>query len=184
MQCLNSPRKNHYTSHPPVWLKWSRTQWVSWALKLFCVPRFLIAGSRLHTASKTFPGTQRAGSNSCSSVRGGDAETREERSETIVQAWDRVLVSLQVIHITISLGYFTDTETTTPHQLEEVNCMLSTSTWTPSHLELEGWWSWLQITSPPANQKNVLELITLSTLNYYYKTLHYFFQVRTQFWGH
>ena len=41
---------------------------------------FLFAGNRLHSASKTFPELQGAGSNSCWSGKGGDAETREEQS--------------------------------------------------------------------------------------------------------
>ena len=36
--------------------------------------------NRLHTASVTFPEFQRAGSNSCSSGKGGVAEKREEQS--------------------------------------------------------------------------------------------------------
>ena len=36
--------------------------------------------NRLHTASVTFPEFQREGSNSCSSGKGGVAETREEQS--------------------------------------------------------------------------------------------------------
>ena len=60
---------------------------------------------------------------------------------------------------------------------EDVNCMLPTSTQIPGHLEPEGWWYWLLITSPPTNQKNVHELITLS-LNHYHKTSHYPRQVR------
>ena len=61
-------------------LKWNRTLSGSWAQKPFCVPHFLITGSRLHSAPMTFPEFQWAGSNSCSSVKGGDAETREEQS--------------------------------------------------------------------------------------------------------
>ena len=48
------------------------------------------------------------------------------------------------------LSCFEDAESPTC-QVEEVNCMLPTSTcW----LEPEGWWCWLPITSP-TNQKNV-----------------------------
>ena len=35
-----------------------------------------------------------------------------------------------------------------PYQVEEVNCMLPTSKSTPDHLEAEGWWRCLFITSP------------------------------------
>ena len=41
---------------------------------------FLSLGNRLHSASTTFPEFQRAGSNSCSSGKREDAETREEQS--------------------------------------------------------------------------------------------------------
>ena len=34
-----------------------------------------------------------------------------------------------------------------PHRVEEVNCMLPTSTQTPDGLEPEGWWRWLPVTS-------------------------------------
>ena len=47
------------------------------------------------------------------------------------------------------------------HQMEEVKYMLPTSTQTPDQLEPEGWWCWLSMTSPPTNQKNVHELVTL-----------------------
>ena len=47
-----------------------------------------------------------------------------------------------------------------PHQVEEVNRMMPTSTWIPDWLEPEGWWHWLPITSPPTNPKNCHELIT------------------------
>ena len=36
-----------------------------------------------------------------------------------------------------------------PYQVEEVNCMLPRSKSTPDHLEAEGWWRCLFITSPP-----------------------------------
>ena len=52
-----------------------------------------------------------------------------------------------------------------PLQVEEVNCMLPTSTQTPDWLEPEGWWCWLAITSPPANQKSVHKLITPCSFN-------------------
>ena len=46
---------------------------------------------------------------------------------------------------------------------KDVNCMLPKSTQIPDHLEPEGWWYWLLITSPPGNQKNVQELVTQAT---------------------
>ena len=48
---------------------------------------------------------------------------------------------------------------------EDVNCMLPISTQIPDHLEPEGWWYWLLITSPPNNQKNVQELAGHTTYN-------------------
>ena len=53
-----------------------------------------------------------------------------------------------------------------PYRVEEANCVLTTSMWTPDWLEPEGGWYWLLATSPLTNQKNVHELITyLATLN-------------------
>ena len=46
-----------------------------------------------------------------------------------------------------------------PHQVEEVNCVLPTSTETPDWVGPEGCWWWLPITSPP-NEKNVHKLIS------------------------
>ena len=40
----------------------------------------------------------------------------------------------------------------------KVNCMLPISTKTPGQLQLESWWCWLPITSPPTDWKNVHEL--------------------------
>ena len=62
----------------------------------------------------------------------------------------------------------------------EVNCLLPTSTQTPDQLETEDWWCWLSLASPPTNQKNVQELVKLSSsLNHYRKTPHHPLQVRT-----
>ena len=33
-----------------------KTWWGSWVQKPFCIPYFLFAGNRLHSASTTFPG--------------------------------------------------------------------------------------------------------------------------------
>ena len=50
-----------------------------------------------------------------------------------------------------------------PHQVEDIlfiACCLQA--WrTSDQLESEGWWCWLPLTSPPTNQKNVHELITI-----------------------
>ena len=59
-----------------------------------------------------------------------------------------------------------------PRRVGEVDCVLPTSRETPDGLEPEGWWCRLPLTSPPANQKNVHELIT-PPLSHYYETSHY-----------
>ena len=63
-------------------LKPSSALWGSWAHEPFCVPNFLFLGSKLQppwpTLSSKGQGFQ--GSNSCSSGKRGDAETREEQS--------------------------------------------------------------------------------------------------------
>ena len=76
------------THHSCSWmehLKPSRTLRGSWAQKPFCVPHFLFAGNRLHSASMTFPEFQRAGSNSANQER--EERRRQGRSspETIAQ---------------------------------------------------------------------------------------------------
>ena len=77
----------------------SRTLWGSWAQRFSVSPCVLITGHRLHSAPMTFPEFQRAGSNRCSSGKGGDAQTREEKSkETTVQPWGRVLVSQRAVN--------------------------------------------------------------------------------------
>ena len=48
----------------------------------FCVPYFLSVGNRLHSASVTFPELHRPDSNSCSSGKRGNTETKEEQSRT------------------------------------------------------------------------------------------------------
>lgn len=46
-------------------LKPSRTLWRSWALKPFCVLRFLLLGNGPHSATTTCPDVQGTGSDSC-----------------------------------------------------------------------------------------------------------------------
>ena len=93
-----------------------------------------------------------------------------------MQPWGKVLVPPQRIHTTMSLS-FADSET--PSRWEKFNNgMLPTGTQTPDQLELEGWWCWLLLTSPPTNQKNVPKLI-MPLVNDYYKTSHYPLQVGT-----
>ena len=48
----------------------------------FCVPYFLSVGNRLHSASVTFPELHRPDSNSCSSGKRGNTETKKEQSRT------------------------------------------------------------------------------------------------------
>ena len=49
----------------PKVLKPTRTQWGSYGQKSFCVPLFLFAGNRLHSAPQIFLEFQRVGSNTC-----------------------------------------------------------------------------------------------------------------------
>ena len=44
------------------------------------ISKWMSVGNRRHSASMAFPEFQRSGSNSCSSGKGGDVETREEQS--------------------------------------------------------------------------------------------------------
>ena len=70
-----------------------------------CPPPFLVFREQT-PSSMTFPGPQRADSNSCSSGKWGRGMQRQGRSsqETIVQPWGKVLVLPQGIYITISLS--------------------------------------------------------------------------------
>ena len=92
-------------------LKPNRTLWGSWAWKPFC-------------ASTTFPKFQTAGSDSCQSQKGGDAEIKEEESEEIIhsaQPWERVLVLSQGIHITI---FMSSSEELKPSKMEVVTYLI------------------------------------------------------------
>jgi len=60
----------------------------------------------------TFPEFQRAGSDSCCSGKGGDAETREEQSRNDSAALGQVLVPLQGINSNI-FEFFCRTKTPT-----------------------------------------------------------------------
>ena len=73
-----------------------------------------------------------------------------------MQPRDKVLVPHPGIHLTISLSCFADTETPTRWKKLTVCC--------PQHIDPRGFGarSWLPITSPPTNQKNVDELIHIS----------------------
>ena len=51
----------------------------SWTQKPFCVPRFWFVGNRRHSASKTFPELQTAGSNLCKSGKGGGGMRKQGR---------------------------------------------------------------------------------------------------------
>ena len=84
-------------------LKPSRALWGSWAQAFLC-PLFLFLGNSPHSASTTCPEFPRTGSNSCLAGKGGDTETRESSQETREQAWGRVVVPPQRIHITIPLS--------------------------------------------------------------------------------
>ena len=68
-----------------------------------------------------------------------------------------------------------------PHQVEEVNCLLA-STSTPHLSEPEGWWCWLPITSSSINQKNVHKL-TKPSWNITINPSLPFPGQDTQFWG-
>jgi len=151
-------------------LKLSRIPWGSWAQKRFCVPCFLFVGNRLHSPSMPSPEFQTAGSKVANK---GKRQGRSSQ-ETRAQPWGRVLVPPQGIHTAMWAAL----QILKPHQVGKVNCMLPTSTKTPGQLQLEGWWCWLPIISPPTDQKNVHELITPSSLNNYYKIPQYPLQVR------
>ena len=61
-------------------------------INLFCVFQFLFIGYRLLLASLTFSEFQEADSNSCLSSKGGNAETKGEKSSNVVLTLGRVLV--------------------------------------------------------------------------------------------
>ena len=100
-------------------LKWSRTQWGSWAQKPFCIPCFLITGNRLHSASMNFLEFQGADSTAVNQGRGG-----MQRQEALVQAWGRALFLSQGIHRAISLRSSAELS---PHQMEDVNYLRHSS---------------------------------------------------------
>ena len=85
----------------------------------FCDPHFLTIENRLHSASKTFPSFQRAGS---APNQGREEMQRHGRinQETIVQPWVRVLVPPQGIHRTVFLSCFADTEMKPPTRWEKL----------------------------------------------------------------
>ena len=72
---------------------------------------------------------------------------------------------------TVSWSYFADTET--PSRWETLCCPQVCG---PQTVGPESWWCWLPLSSPPAHQKNVHELITPY---FYYKTCHSLPQVGT-----
>jgi len=129
-------------------LKLSRIPWGSWAQKRFCVPCFLFVGNRLHSPSMPSPEFQTAGSKVANK---GKRQGRSSQ-ETRAQPWGRVLVPPQGIHTAMWAAL----QILKPHQVGKVNCMLPTSTKTPGQLQLEGWWCWLPIISPPTDQKNLV----------------------------
>lgn len=60
-------------------MKWSRILWGSWAQKPFCPP-FLVFRKWASFSLHGLPEFQGAGSEGCRSRKGGDEETRKERS--------------------------------------------------------------------------------------------------------
>ena len=77
--------------------------------KAFLCPPLLVFRKYTSFRPLTFPEFQRVGSNHCQSGKKGDAETRNSL-ETIVLPWGRVLVPLQGIYLTISLGSLAELE--------------------------------------------------------------------------
>ena len=111
----------------------------------FCVhhlPSFLFAGNRLHSASLAFPEFQRADSISCSSRKGGNAETKEDQGRNNSAVIKQVLVSPQGIYI--FLRSLSGTKVPTP--IENGNFRLSTRFLGNHHA----------VASPPTNQKKVI----------------------------
>ena len=84
--------------------------------KAFCAPHCLTTGTRLHSASKTFPEFQWAGSNSCLMREG--RRCRDKGGTVKKQPWGKVLVCLDT-HNSLALICFADTET--PSRWEIVN---------------------------------------------------------------
>ena len=84
--------------------------WGSWAQKPFCVPHFLLAGYRLHSAPKTFPEFQQSRLKQLlvREGKGRDTETREEESGNNSATLGQSPGSPSGIHITISLSCFAD----------------------------------------------------------------------------
>ena len=86
-----------------MWLlKLRRTLWGSWTWKLFC-PWFIICREQT-PASMTFPDSQRADLNSCSSGKGEDAEARKGDQRNRSSAFGQVLVPPPGTHMTTSLS--------------------------------------------------------------------------------
>ena len=86
-----------------MWLlKLSRTLWGSWTWKLFC-PWFLVCREQT-PASMTFPESQRADLNSCSSGKGEDAEARKGQPGNNSTALGQVLVPPPGTHMTTPLS--------------------------------------------------------------------------------
>ena len=98
-------------------MKLSRILWGSWTWKPFCVPHFLFEGNRLQPpwSSLSSKGQVQTVAN-----QGREGRQRQGRSsqETIVWAWDRILVPPQGIHINSIFELFCRTRT--PQQMEDV----------------------------------------------------------------
>lgn len=99
---------------------------------LLC-PDYLNTGTRLHSASKTFPEFQWAGSNSCL-IRGGGMQRKGGTVKK--QPWGKVWIYLDT-HNSLALICFADTET--PSRWEKVikDGTLPTSIQTPDQLRPE-----------------------------------------------
>ena len=85
----------------------------------------------------TFPKFQTAGSDSCQSGKGEDAEIREEESEEIInsaQPWERVLVLSQGIYITI---FMSSSEELKPSKMEVVTYLIKHTSFQRGHRLIE-----------------------------------------------